>query len=353
MRYFPTFLLSVLSLSVLNAARLEEKSFGQLEDGSPVSQYILKNSKGMTVKLITYGAIITEISVPDRDGNHKNVVAGSDELQDYLGRFPAGAVIGRFANRIKKGKFSIDGQEYQVSLNARDTHIHGGRKGFAKVNWTATPLPPAPRESGVTFSYLSRDGEEGYPGNLIVTATYTLNDDNELRLAYTASTDKPTIVNLTNHAYFNLANEGGFENHELQLNADRYTLTDSQLIPNGKIATVDGTPFDFSQPKPIGSRTDRIGAPHPGKYDDNYIITGGGASLVPTASVYDPQSGRVLEVLTDQPGVQLYTGNPRGFCLETQHFPDAINHPHFPSPIVRPGTPFQSETVFRFSLREN
>lgn len=346
-------ILSILVLASAACAAIDQHPFGQLEDGSQVTQYSLRNANGVTVKLITYGAILTEISVPDQNGSHKNIIAGSNKLADYLGRFPSAAVIGRFANRIAKGSFSIDGVEYQVTKNARDNHIHGGRQGFAKVNWTASPHPPTPGQSGVTLSYLSRDGEEGYPGNLIASVRYILNDQNELSIQYTASTDKPTIVNLTNHAYFNLANQGGFENHELWLNADRYTLADSQLIPTGAIATVDGAPFDFTRPSAIGSRTNQIGAPHPGIYDDNYIITGGGASLVLTARVYEPQSGRVLEVLTDQPGVQLYTGNPRGFCLETQHYPDSINHSHFPSPITRPGQPFESETVFRFSIRED
>lgn len=331
--------------------RLEERDFGKLDDGSAVKQFLLRNANGMTVGVISYGAIITEIQTPDRNGNFRNVIAGSNSLDDYLGRFPSAAVIGRFANRIKGGKFEIDGQPYQVTLNARTNHIHGGAKGFAKVNWTAEALPLSEREASVAFSYFSADGEEGYPGNLTATVVYRLNDDNELTLEYTAKTDKPTIVNLTNHAYFNLANEGGFEDHILWINAGQYTLTDSDLVPTGELASVSRTPFDFTVPQTIGWRLDQIGEPHPNKYDDNYVIRESREKIVVAARVHEPKSGRFMEVRTDQPGVQLYTGNKRGFCLETQHFPDSINHPHFPSPIVRPEQPFKSTTQLVFNIQ--
>ena len=331
--------------------RLEESDFGELDDGSTVRQFLLRNANGMTVGVISYGAIITEIKVPDRKGNVRNIVAGSQSLDDYLGPFPAAAVIGRFANRIKDGRFKIDGQDYQVTQNARANHIHGGVKGFAKVNWSAEALPVSKTESGVVFSYFSKDGEEGYPGNLIATVTYTLNDQNELSLAYTAKTDKPTIVNLTNHAYFNLANGGGFEDHILWLNAHQYAIADSDLLPTGELATVSGSPFDFTVPQKIGWRLDQIGEPHPYKYDDTFVIKAGRNQLVVAARVHEPESGRLMEVRTDQPGVQLYTGNKHGFCLETQHYPDSINHPQFPSPIVRPSKPFKSTTQFVFSIQ--
>ncbi len=331
--------------------RLEERDFGELKDGSPVRQFLLRNANGMTVGVMSYGAIITEIQAPDRDGNFRNVVAGSQSLSDYLGRFPAAAVIGRFANRIKDGRFEIDGQEYQVTQNAKGNHIHGGTKGFAKVNWNAEALPASETDSGVVFSYFSKDGEEGYPGNLIATVTYTLNDLNELSLTYTAKSDKPTIVNLTNHAYFNLANEGGFEDHILWLNAHQYTLADADLVPTGELAAVSRSPFDFTVPQTIGWRLELIGEPHPKKYDDNFVIKGGGNKLVVAARVHEPKSGRFMEVRTNQPGVQLYTGNKQGFCLETQHYPDSINHPQFPSPIVRPSKPFKSTTQFVFSVQ--
>ena len=341
-------LLTAISFAQPHIERLIESDFGTMKDASPVMAYTLRNANGMTVKVITYGAIIAEIQVPDRNGNAINVIAGADTLEAYLGRFPAAAVIGRHANRVANAQFEIDGKRYDLTKNMGIHHIHGGSKGFAKVNWQAEALPIGEDYAAVTLSHFSPDGDEGYPGNLTASITYTLNDDNELSLRYQAITDKPTIVNLTNHAYFNLADEGGYKDHQLWLNADRYTLAKSQLIPTGEIASVKGTPLDFTQAQPIGSRESEIGEPHPGKYDDNYIINGGGQSLVLAARVYEPQSGRIMEVLTDQPGVQLYTGNKRGFCLETQHYPDAINHPHFPSPIVRPDAPFKSETVFRF-----
>lgn len=331
--------------------RLAESEFGVLKDGSPVTQFTLRNANGMTVKVITYGAIICEIQVPDRNGNMTNIIQGADTLETYLGRFPAAAVIGRHANRVANARFSLDGVNYELTQNMGEHHIHGGRKGFAKVNWHGEILPTDENSSSVKLSYLSPDGDEGYPGELTVSITYTLNDKNELRLNYEAITDKPTIVNLTNHAYFNLANEGGYKGHELWLNADRYTLAKSQLIPTGEIASVQGTPLDFTEPTTIGAREPELGEPRSGKYDDNYIINGGGQSLVLAARVYEPKSGRTMDVLTDQPGVQLYTGNKRGFCLETQHFPDSINHPHFPSPILRPGSPFKTETVFAFSYK--
>ena len=347
-----TFLMSCSSnQSTPSIKRSSERSFGELEDGSAVIQYTLHNATGMAVSLITYGAIITEIQAADRNGTFKNVVAGSDDLDDYLGRFPAAAVIGRFANRIREGKFAIDGKSHQVTQNSRGNHIHGGRKGFAKVNWQGESLESKKDRASVRFTYRSADGEEGFPGNLVTSVTYTLTDDNELQIHYQAETDAPTIVNLTNHAYFNLANEGGFEGHELWLDADSYTLADEDLIPTGEIASVEDTPFDFTQPMTIGSRVEQVGFPHPQKYDTNFIINGGNRGIALFARVHEPKSGRAMEAFTDQPGVQLYTGNSIGFCLETQRYPDSINHPHFPSPIVRPGDPFTSATVFKFSVQ--
>ena len=345
--------LAVFAVAVVSCAPFErttQSDFGKLPDGSPVTRYTLINQSGMQVSVISYGAIITEIVVPDNQGDRRNVIVGSDSMEDYLGRYPAAAVIGRFANRIKNGAFEIDGKPYNVTLNAPTNHIHGGVKGFAKVNWTALALPAGEDSAAVELTYTSPHGEEGYPGNLTAKVVYRLSDDNTLSIQYSAETDRPTIVNLTNHAYFNLANEGGFEDHVLWLNAKSYTLTDDQLVPNGAIASVENTPFDFTTPTAIGERHSEIGAPHPGKYDANFIIAGGGSKLVKAAHVREPVSGRILEVWTDQPGVQLYTGNKRGFCLETQHYPDSINHPHFPSPIVRPDIPFSSETVFAFSV---
>jgi aldose 1-epimerase len=303
----------------------------------------------MVVKIITYGAIITELQAPDRDGRMTNVVLGSDSLREYRQGFPAAAVIGRFANRISNARFVIDGVAYQVTRNLGVNHIHGGRNGFARVVWSAQPLPVTASSSAVRLTYVSEDGEEGYPGRLTTRVTYTLNDTHELRIDYLATTDKPAPVNLTNHAYFNLAGEGGVLDHELWLNADRYTPTDEQLIPTGRIASVTGTPFDFSTATAIGARLEQL-QPHP-VYDLNYVINATDAQLAVAARVYEPGSGRLLEVRTSQPGVQLYTGNPRAFCLETQHFPDSVNRPEFPSTIVRPDMPFESTTVFAFATR--
>jgi aldose 1-epimerase len=330
--------------------RIEAAVFGKLPDGAVVTQYTLHNHKGMTVQVINYGAIITAIKVPDHNGVAANVILGTDSLDEYLGRFSAAAVQGRYANRIAKGHFVLDGKEYQVTKNLGEHHLHGGTRGFAKVVWEAAPLPAKEHEVGVHLSYLSVDGEEGYPGNLRAGISYTLTDDNELRLDYSASTDKPTVVNLTNHAYFDLSATGKTSDHVLWINADNYTLADNQLIPTGEIAPVKGTPLDFTTAASIGSRAAMIAAPQPQRqtFDHNFIINGGGKQLVKAAEVRDPSSGRVMEVLTTQPGLQLYTGNPMGFCLETHHFPDSPNHPQFPSTTVRPGQPFASTTIYKF-----
>lgn len=339
-----------VSAAELPYERLEESLYGRMHDGVAVKQFALRNASGMTVKVISYGAIVTEIQVPDRNGKMINVVKGAGSLEGYLKGAPAAAVIGRFANRIAGAQFTIDGEEYEVTRNNGKNHIHGGRKGFAKVVWDAKALPLKKSESSVRLTYLSVDGEEGFPGNLTATVTYTLTDDNELRVDYGAATDKPTVVNLTNHAYFDLEGAGDFSKHELWLNADTYTMANSELIPTGKIGRVKNTPLDFTTSTLIGSRVGQINEPVKKIYDHNFIINGGGEDLVVAARVREPKSGRVMEVLTTQPGVQLYTGNPRGFCLETQHYPDSVNQSGFPSPIVRPGKPFRSTTVFKFTV---
>lgn len=328
--------------------RLMEQPFGAMPDGTPVMQFVLRNNHGMTIKLISYGATISEISVPDRNGEYVNVIQGSDKLADYLKGFPSASIIGRFANRIKDARFTIDGKEYFVTRNSGPNHIHGGLRNFKKAVWDAKALPVTKDTASVQFTYVSADGEEGFPGKLTTTVTYTLTDNNELRIHYKAKTDKPTIVNLTNHAYFDLSGSGDYSKHELWLNCDTYTVADKQLIPNGEFAPVKGTPMDFRTCSAIGARASEITEPVSGFYDHNYVINGGGKGLVLAARVRDPHSGRVMEVRTDQPGIQLYTGNKRGFCLETQHYPDSINHPHFPSPIVRPDNPFKSTSVFTF-----
>jgi aldose 1-epimerase len=344
-----------LPMSATNAAltNLEESDFGALADGTVVKQFTLRNAGGMTVKVITYGAIIEDIEAPDRNGALTNVVLGADSLDRYTGGrdgVPGAVVLGRVANRIAGAQFTIDGVEYKVTANAGTNQIHGGFKGFSSVVWQGQTLPVREHETSVRLSYLSKDGEEGFPGNLTASVTYTLTDKNELRLDYAATTDKPTLVNLSNHAYWNLAGGGDVLGHELWLNADRYTLADSQLIPTGEIASVKDTPLDFTTPAPIGAHMKEVMAPK-GIYDHNFVINGGGTLLVLAARVRDPQSGRVMEIHTTQPGVQLYTGRPGRFCLETQHFPDSIHHANFPSTILRPGEKFQSKTIYSFSAK--
>jgi len=354
------------SSAQLSNERLEEAVFGFMPDGTDVKQFTLRNRSGMTVKIISYGAIVTEIQAPDRDGNTINVVRGAGTLEPYLRGFSAAAVIGRVANRIANARFSIDDVEYQVTVNHRGKHhLHGGDRGFAKVVWDAEALPVTENEARVRLTYLSVHGEDGYPGNVTATVTYTLSDDNELRLDYTATTDRPTIVNMTNHAYFDLGGDGDLSTHELWLNADRYTSADSELIPTGEFSSVTNTPLDFTTPEFIGARMDQIHEPVDGFYDHNFVFNDGGektsntdgerlantddSGVVLVARVRELGSGRVMEVRTDQPAMQLYTGNPVGFCLETQNYPDAINHENFPSPIIRPGAPYRTTTIFVFS----
>jgi aldose 1-epimerase len=341
----------------------EEREFGRLADGIAVKLFTLRNRQGVTARIMTLGATLTELRVPDRQGRFTNVVIGADTLEGYTRGFPAAAsVIGRVANRIAGARFTLDGVEYKLAANSGPNHIHGGRRGFAQVVWEGQLQPAKAGEVSVRLSYLAKDGEEGYPGNLRVSVTYTLTDANELRLDYEATTDKPTPVNLTNHGYFNLAGHGDALGHVLWLSATRYTKADAALIPTGEIAPVAGTPLDFTTPTAIGARIEQL-KPAVNGYDHNYVLGPVGAAPVLFARVTEPVSGRVMEALTTEPGVQLYTGNHlrevkgtdgalfgrhAGFCLETQHYPDSVNRPEFPSTIVRPGKSFQSTTVFRF-----
>ena len=341
--------------STTNAAltRLEERDFGALADGTVVKQFVLRNGNRMTVKVITYGAIISDLEVPDRNGALTNVVSGADSLARYTGGrggVSGAVVLGRVANRIAGAQFTIDGVEYKVTANEGTNSLHGGRKGFSSVVWQGEALPVAEHEASVRLTYLSKDGEEGYPGNLTASVTYTLTDNNELRINYAATTDKPTLINLSNHAFFNLAGGGDVLGHELWLNAARYTLADSHLIPTGEIAPVKDTPLDFTTPTLIGGHTNEITRQR-FTYDHSFVINGGGTSLVLAARAREPQSGRVMEVSTTQPGLQLYTGRPGRFCLETQHFPDSIHHANFPSTILRPGEKFESTTIYAFSVK--
>lgn len=340
--------------------KVEESSFGKLPDGTPVQLFTLINSAGLTAKITNYGTIITELHVPDRSGNNGDVVLGFDNLAQYVKGHPSfGCTVGRVANRIAKGRFTLDGRAYTLAINNGPNHLHGGLKGFDKVVWTAEPKAGA----AVRFTYTSADGEEGYPGKLDVTVQMALTDKNELTIEYTAVGDKPTPVNLTNHSYFNLAGHGDVLNHELVIAADYFTPKDENSIPTGEIRPVRGTPMDFTQPHAVGSRFKDL-EEKPVGYDHNFVLNGGGKSLALAARVFEPKSGRVLEVFTTEPGVQLYTANyldgsltgkrgqvyrqHSGLCLETQHFPDSVNHPEFPSIILRPGHTYHQTTVHKF-----
>ncbi len=335
--------------------------FGRMPDGREVAIHTLTNSQGASVDLTEYGATIVSIRVPDRSGNLTNVVYGADSLDGYLQGVPAASVIGRYANRIRNARFEIDGKSFQVTPNAGPHHIHGGREGFASKLWQSRSW----LDHGVAyveFRYRSVDGEEGFPGTLETRVTYSWSEQNELTLAYHAVTDRPTVVNLTNHAYFNLAGAGAGNvfDHVLEIRANQYTPGDASLIPTGEVASVVGTPLDFRQPHRIGERIGDIRGPN--GYDHNFILAGGAGAdgLRLAARVFEPQSGRVLTCHTTEPGLQLYTANhfdgvkqPKhgAFCLETQHYPDSPNLKQFPSPVVRPGKPFHSATQFQFSHR--
>lgn len=345
--------------------------FGKLPDGTEVDLYTLTNARGMVAKVATYGGIVTELHVPDRNGKLGDVVLGFDNLEAYVKGHPYfGCITGRVANRIANGKFTLDGKEYTLAVNNGPNHLHGGIKGFDKAVWAARILPNSETRPGVELTYTSPDGEEGYPGNLKVTVRYILTPNNALRIEYEAATDKPTIVNLTNHSYFNLAGKGDVLEHELRLFASRYTPTDTNLIPTGELKPVAGTPMDFTTPAKIGARIAQTGG-DPTGYDHNYVIdrqAGGGANRpARAAEVYEPTTGRVLSMRTTEPGVQLYTGNfldgsltgkggvvygkHAGFCLEAQKFPNAINTPGFPSVVLRPGETYRQVTVYAFTTR--
>lgn len=340
-----------------------KEPFGQVNDSTPVSLYTLTNDKGITMKVTNYGGIITSLIVPDKDGNPGDIVLGYDSLAGYLEKTPYfGAIIGRYGNRIAKGAFKIDGKEFHLPINDGPNHLHGGLQGFDKVVWDAREFK-TDSTVGLIFHRLSKDMEQGYPGNLDVTVTYTLNNNNELRLDYLATTDKPTPVNLTQHSYFNLAGSGDIKGHELLMKASKYTVVDSLLIPTGELRDVKGTPFDFTIAKPIGKDLMATGG-KPIGYDHNFVLDTKGLDEV-AIKVTEPTSGRVMEVFTQEPGVQFYSGNfldgtikgkggkvynqYDGFCLETQHFPDSPNHPAFPNTILRPGEKYQTTTIYKFS----
>ena len=342
---------------------VQKSSFGSLPDGTEVDIFTLSNAAGLVAKVVSYGTIITELHVPDRTGQLGDVVLGFDNLAQYLKGHPYfGCTVGRVANRIAKGQFTLEDKVYSLAVNNGPNHLHGGLVGFDKVVWKSEILGGAT----IKFTHLSRDGDEGYPGNLKVAVVMQLTDANELVIDYSAETDKATPINLTNHSYFNLAGRGDVLGHEMLLAADYFTPSDEHSIPTGEIASVKGSPMDFTTPRPIGSRFGEIEVVPVG-YDNNYIINGGGKGLAFAARVREPVSGRILELFTTEPGVQFYTANyldgslvgkrgevykqHSGFCLETQHYPDAVNKPGFPSVILRPGQVYRQTTVHKFSAK--
>lgn len=342
---------------------ITKESFGQTQDGEEVYLYTLTNANGLIAKITNYGAILVSLEVPDKDGKSADITLGFDKLDGYLTRHPYfGATVGRYANRIGGAKFVLDGVEYKLAANNESNHLHGGIKGFDKAVWQAQQVKTE-KAVGLKLTYLSVDGEEGYPGSLASVVTYALNNNDELRIDYEAVTaDKATIVNLTNHTYWNLAGQGTGDilGHELMLNADAYTPVDEGLIPTGEIKNVAGSPMDFTKPMAIGSRIEQVA----GGYDHNYVLNSGGGELALCASVHEPNSGRVMEIHTTEPGVQFYTGNfldgsvtgkagkvyrkHYGFCLETQHFPDSPNKPDFPPVVLSPGEKYLTTTVHKF-----
>jgi aldose 1-epimerase len=349
---------------------IRTESFGQV-DGRQVELYTLTNRRGAEAKITNYGATVVSLKVPDREGRFDDVLLGYDTLEGYRNStFYVGPVIGRYANRIARGRFTLNGKEYTLAVNNGENHLHGGLKGFDKVVWKARPFPTR-SDAGLELTYLSKDGEEGYPGNLSVRVLYTLTENNELRIDYSATTDKDTVVNLTNHAYFNLAGQGNGDilKHNLTIYADRFLPSDEKAIPTGESRSVAGTPFDFRRATAIGARIgqDEEQLKFGNGYDHTFVIRGRAGVLRHAATASEPSTGRVLEVWTTEPGMQLYTGNylestmigkggkrygqRHGFCLETQHFPDSPNKPDFPTTVLRKGGRFNSTTIYKFSAR--
>jgi len=347
--------------------QITRQPFGQTKDGTTVYLFTLHNARGAEARISNYGGLVVSLKVPDRNGKLGDVVLGYDKLSDYIKDTPYfGALIGRYGNRIARGKLTLDGHEYTLATNNYPNALHGGNKGFDKVVWTPTVLV-GPQGPSLKLHYLSPDGEEGYPGNLSVTAVYTLTDDNALKLEFTATTDKDTVVNLTHHSYFNLAGKGTILNHVVMIPADKYTPIDSTLIPTGELAPVEGTPFDFRTPTAIGARInqDNEQLKFANGYDHNWVINKPLGQYGLMARVTEPTTGRVLEVYSNEPGLQFYSGNfldgtltgkggwvyqfRDGFCMEPQHFPDSPNKPQFPSVVLKPGQTFHNTIVYKFS----
>jgi len=365
--------LLLLSVAVITSAQtVTKESFGKTDAGESVDLYTLRNAKGVEAKITNYGGILVSLKVPDRNGKFDDVVLGFNDFDTYLKKNSPylGALIGRYGNRIAKGRFTLNGVEYKLAVNNGENHLHGGIKGFDKVVWTGqetkTPAGPA-----VVLTYLSKDGEEGYPGNLNVRVVYTLTNNNEIKIDYSATTDKDTVTNLTHHSYFNLAGEGNGDilNHLVTINANRFVPTDAGSIPTGELRKVAGTPFDFLKATAIGARINqddeqlKLG----NGYDHTWVISGVSGKLRLATTAYEQTSGRVMQVWTTEPGVQFYTGNfldgtltgksgkiyarRTGFCFETQHYPDSPNQPSFPTTTLKKGTTYKSTTIYRFSAK--
>lgn len=364
-------LILLFATAVAVDAQVTKESFGKTSDGQQVDLYTLHNTRGAEAKITNYGAIVTSLKVPDRNGKFDDVVLGFNDFDSYLKNDPYfGAIVGRYGNRIAKGRFTLNGVEYKLATNNGENHLHGGIKGFDKVVWTGSEIK-SPAGPAVAMTYLSKDGEEGYPGNLNVRVVYTLTNNNELKIEYTATTDKDTVTNLTHHSYFNLAGEGNGDilNHLVTINANRFVPTDAGSIPTGKLMSVAGTPFDFLKPMAIGARINqddeqlKFGS----GYDHTWVVNGRPGVLRLAATAYEATSGRVMQVWTTEPGVQFYTGNflngtltgksgkvyqrRFGFCFETQHYPDSPNHPAFPTTTLKKGQTFKSTTIYKFSSR--
>jgi aldose 1-epimerase len=366
-------LLILILASVLAVdAQVIKQSFGKTSDGQNIDLYTLRNAHGVEAKITNYGGILVSLKVPDRDGKFDDVVLGFNDLDTYLTKNDPyfGAIIGRYGNRIAKGRFTLNGVEYKLAVNNGENHLHGGIKGFDKVVWTGREIKTKAGPA-VVLTYLSKDGEEGYPGNLNVRVVYTLTNNNEIKMDYSATTDKDTVTNLTHHSYFNLAGEGNGDilNHLVTINANRFVPTDAGSIPTGELRSVAGTPFDFLKPVAIGARINqddeqlKLG----NGYDHTWVINGRAGTMRLAATAYEAGSGRMMQVWTTEPGVQFYTGNflngtltgksgkvyarRNGFCFETQHYPDSPNQPSFPTTTLRKGRTYKSTTIYRFSSR--
>lgn len=375
MKIFTTLMIAAAFLASATMAsaelKIEKAPFGEVE-GQPVDLYTLTNANGLVMTVTNYGGIVVSLTVPDKAGNLGDIVLGFSAVADYVKNSPYyGCIVGRYGNRIGKAKFSLDGQEYALAANNGENSLHGGVKGFDKVIWAAKEVK-TDNAVGVELKYLSKDMEEGFPGNLDATVTYWLTNDNEFKIEYAATTDKPTVVNLTHHSYFNLAGEGSGDilGHELTINADTYTPVDQGLIPTGKLEPVEGTPMDFRTATAVGARIDadfeqlKFGK----GYDHNWVLNRKSAGdMELAATVFEPKSGRVMEVLTTEPGLQFYAGNflddsrtgksgkvngfRTGLCLETQHYPDSPNKPDFPTVVLKPGETYKTSTIYKFSTK--